>query len=1145
MTDSAAKRRRKKSALELDESLRSRLDAKLASSKRVSIKTLTGSMQAMLAADLFTRRDGNLLVICGDKAQAETVFGDLNVFMGDQDHLCLYTEGRKHLALELEQLDTRFIGLTAGINVLSTQKRALVVADAEALGFKIPSPDSVHSNLMTVRREEELSFEDFTGILALNGFDRKDFVENVGDVAVRGGIVDVYPPGADNPYRIEFFGDEVDSIREFDPLSQRSIREFNDITFIGSMFAGDEAEQTSTIFDYLDKNTLLFIIEPEDIEARLTQLAQADKPSIEPARLDGYKQVRVNPLGRVTLPVDSSPQPATNASIKKLCHELRRLTALEYRIILTADGKDQLQRLLDLIESAFEVDDDELDGLGQLEDDHPETNKNGFVGVGEEHLADVDETLQRLTSLPIVLSEGFVYHDDRLAVLTEHQIFERRRAKRSRGSSKNVGFTVRELQQLRPGDFVVHVDKGVAQFDGLETITVGGTQQDCVRLIFNGGDKMFVHLNYINRLQMYSAQEGIAPKLSKLGGKEWERKKARAKSKLKDIARDLIKLYAERKMKPGMAFPPDTLWQKEMEASFMYEDTPDQAKTTAELKRDMERSEPMDRLVCGDVGFGKTEVAIRAAFKAVQAGKQVAVLVPTTILAQQHFETFRDRLSRYAVNVEVISRFRTRAEQRVILENLKKGVVDILIGTHRILSKDIEFRSLGLLIIDEEQRFGVGAKEKLRHARAAIDTLTLTATPIPRTLNFSLLGARDISVIATAPRNRIPIHTEIMPWNGDVLREAIQSELDRGGQVFMVNDRIGNLEDLAEQLRELVPDLRISVAHGQMEGSQLERIMRDFIERKADVLIATKIIESGIDIPNVNTMLINRADRFGLAELYQLRGRVGRSNIQAHCYLLIPPPHSISRKALRRLQALEEFTELGSGFNLAMRDLEIRGAGNLLGAEQSGFIADIGFEMYQKIVDEAVAEIKEEEFADLFKEQLDVGKKRPKLAPNRDITIEIEGDALLDKDYISVDVDRYEFYKRLYTLEKEEDLMQIIDEMRDRFGSPPEKAQRLFAVIRLRIASMPLGFESVTWKHGVLKAELPPNDRKEFYDRVFQSLITTVTNDPDVKMAPKGAKIFVHVKTPSIEAAVLYLRRLADQTLRSMAEHMAAAAAEA
>lgn len=583
----------------------------------------------------------------------------------------------------------------------------------------------------------------------------------------------------------------------------------------------------------------------------------------------------------------------------------------------------------------------------------------------------------------------------------------------------------------------------------------------------------------------------------------------RAKKRVKDIARELIRLYAQRKAQPGFQFPPDTQWQRELEASFIYDDTPDQASATYAVKQDMESPTPMDRLVCGDVGFGKTEVAVRAAFKAVQGGKQVAILAPTTILAQQHYNTFRDRLERYAVNVDLLSRFRTKGEQKETLEKLKVGGVDILIGTHRILSKDIRFKDLGLLVIDEEQRFGVSAKEKLRQIRANIDTLTLTATPIPRTLNFSLMGARDLSTIETPPRNRLPIITELMQWNEDALGDAVKRELRRGGQCFVVHWRIGDIQDLAAKIAEMVPDARVTVVHGEMTAEQIEKTMMQFIERRFDILVATKIIESGIDIPAVNTIIINRADKFGLAELYQIRGRVGRSNVQAYCYMIVPPPTALSRIALKRLQAIQELTDLGSGLKLAMRDLEIRGAGNLLGAEQSGFIEDVGFELYQRIVDEAVEELKREEFRDLFAEQIEQEEREVRLPDNEDIVIEVEGDALIPKSYINDDAERYDFYLRMYSAKDAGELNGIFSEVRDRFGSVPPQTIRLFDAVRLRLAAMRTGGVRCALRDGEMRLELPPESNRDYYERWFQSIMESIGRERGAQLETKGKTLSI------------------------------------
>jgi len=670
---------------------------------------------------------------------------------------------------------------------------------------------------------------------------------------------------------------------------------------------------------------------------------------------------------------------------------------------------------------------------------------------------------------------------------TEHQIFGRLKRRGGRRQPKFKGFTERELQRLVRGDYVVHKDYGIGKFDGLKRIRVGGAEQEVVKILYDANDVLYVNLNYVNKLQKYSSKEGHIPSLTRLGSSEWEKLKLRAKKRVKDIARDLITLYARRKQAEGFPFSQDTPWQQELEASFIYEDTRDQAKATIEVKRDMETPHPMDRLICGDVGFGKTEVAVRASFKAVLDGKQVAVLVPTTILATQHFGTFQDRLARYGVRLDVVSRFRSKQEQSAIVGKIREGLVDVIIGTHRLLSKDVTFKNLGLLIIDEEHRFGVAAKEKLRRLKSDVDTLSLTATPIPRTLHFSLMGARDLSIIATPPRNRLPIITEIMEWNDDVIRDAAARELQRGGQLYFVHDRVQTMDDVAGRLQKLLPDVRIRTAHGQMTSHALENVMMAFLQKECDVLVATKIIESGLDIPNVNTIFINRADRFGMAELYQLRGRVGRANAQAYAYLLTPPIASIPRSTLQRLQAVEEFTELGSGFNLAMRDLEIRGAGNLLGAEQSGFIENMGFEAYTRILEEAVQELKQEEFKELFSEA------QLKRKTEREAAVEADLDAFIPGSYVRGDADRLALYRRLYSLTTEEQLREVRDEMTDRFGKFPVEIENLFGMVRLRLVAAGIGFVKVTISEERLEAEFPLETDVAFYEsETFQRIMASV-----------------------------------------------------
>ena len=893
-------------------------------------------------------------------------------------------------------------------------------------------------------------------------FVKKDFVEEYGDFAVRGGILDVFPFVGDNPIRFEFWGDTVESIREFDVISQRSIRDLQSASVIASLFhdytdvsqrpdSANNIETRVSLFQYLSNDALLFFDEPMLIEKEIEELQQEgysnilnwktiEKNTNDFARFD-HATIQNSQIN-ICIDFQSRPQPPIAGSIKRLIEQIRTYSNQDFTIYLASDTLEEGDRLDGLIEEELTAP-DELEVRNQKsESANPESEnifspwedveKDGSQNENNIYLISRPQTsapnahpplAENLSSpiryqhLPEALHSGFIYPPANVAVFTEHEIFGRLKRRGTAKRKKFKGFTQKELQQLRRGDFVVHQDYGIGRFAGLQKIKVRGVETEVMKLVYEENDTLYVHLNFIDRVQKYSSQEGHTPKLSKLGGFDWDRLKSRARKKIKDIARDLIKLYARRKHDQGFAFASDTHWQKEMEASFLYEDTPDQAKSTLDVKQDMEQSSPMDRLICGDVGFGKTEVAVRAAFKAVMNGKQVAVLVPTTILAHQHFHTFLDRIGRYSVRVESLTRFRSKKEQKEVLESLKEGRVDVLIGTHRLLSKDVVFKDLGLLIIDEEQRFGVASKEKLRQLRASVDTLTLTATPIPRTLQFSLMGARDLSLINTPPRNRIPIQTEIAQFDLQLIHEVIMKELHRSGQVYFVHDRVQNIDFIRAMLEEHIPKARFHVAHGQMKGHELEKAMMDFLEKKYDVLLCTKIIESGIDIPNVNTIIINRADRFGLAELYQLRGRVGRSNIQAYAYLLTPPLSILPRVTLRRLQAIQEFTELGSGFNLAMRDLEIRGAGNLLGGEQSGFILEMGFEMYQRVVEEAVAELKEEEFNELAEKKVENGKKI-----KGETVIETDVEALIPDIYIEHDAERLDIYRRLYRCESLEDI---------------------------------------------------------------------------------------------------------------------------
>ncbi|MCC6398812.1 MAG: transcription-repair coupling factor, partial [Bacteroidetes bacterium] len=752
-------------------------------------------------------------------------------------------------------------------------------------------------------------------------------------------------------------------------------------------------------------------------------------------------------------------QPAFNGSIQMMARDLAQRQTEGCRIILTCDSQSELNRMRELLTTA----------AASLEDSPPLD------------LTRIEYSLE-------AVHEGFLLSEPRIALYTEHQAFGRIKRHGKRRRPRFKGISEKEMLQLRKGDFVVHEDFGIGKFAGLRTIRVRDVEMEVASVLYAENDTLYVNISFINKLQKYSSKDGHVPVLQRLGSGEWDRLKARTKKRVKDIARDLISLYARRKHLEGYAYPPDTPWQQELEASFQYEDTFDQAKATVEVKRDMEGSSPMDRLICGDVGFGKTEVAVRAAFKAVLAGKQVGLLVPTTILALQHLNTFRDRLDRYGVSVDALSRFKTKKEQTAVLERLRNGTLDIVLGTHRLLSKDVAFKNLGLLIIDEEHRFGVAAKEKLRQARTQVDTLALTATPIPRTLHFSLLGARDLSIIATAPRNRLPIQTEILQWNDDSIRDAVRREMQRGGQIYFVHDRIQTMEDVAARLQEILPGVRMRTAHGQMAAHELEEVMLAFLEKKVDLLISTKIIESGLDIPNVNTIIINRADHFGMAELYQLRGRVGRSNTQAYAYLLTPPFSVLGRTTLQRLQALQEFAELGSGLNLAMRDLEIRGAGNLLGSEQSGFIEMMGFETYTRLLDEAVHELKQEEFSELFPEEA-ARAGRP-----AEVQVEAELEAFIPAAYIAQEAERLTIYRRLYALSSREQLEEIGNELRDRFGRVPAQVEALFGLMELKLLASRIGFPKLHLDTARLEVHFPPQSDAAFYEgENFQQIMSAIS----------------------------------------------------
>ncbi len=921
---------------------------------------------------------------------------------------------------------------------------ALVTAGG--LFKRLPSPEYMRSYEIRFQAGATYDFKDLGDILGMMGYERQDIVDQAGTYAIRGGIIDVYPYGREQPLRIEFNGNEVETVREFDLFTQRSLRTISDACIYpeNATAQASPASENSLLTDYFHPDGLLVFYEPDlvnsqmdaiesEIHERYQYLRKTDHaiplPEIIYAkreeitnRLNGFQQVHLCRLsGRIyeTVAFEMQSADTFGGHLKILRETLAKNTAAGLFTYILCDDKTQAQRLEEI-----------------LEYDSNDTAMAFSITHGE-------------------LQEGFYDIVNRLAIYTDHQIFGR--IKRVRPVRKfRSAQALRHLQTLKPGDYVVHIDHGIARFAGLEKVTSGDHTEECLKLLYHGNDKLYVPLEHFARVQKFTGEEGVEPRLNKLGSADWERLKTRTKKSIKDIAGDLIKLYAERKAGKGFAFSPDGLMQYELEAAFEFEDTPDQAKVTAEIKQDMESGVPMDRLVCGDVGYGKTEVALRVAFKAVQDSKQVAILVPTTILAEQHYETLMRRMKEFPVNIDVLSRFKTPKQQKQILEKLERGELDIVIGTHRLLSADVKFKDLGLLIVDEEQRFGVAHKEKLKKIKATVDTLTLTATPIPRTLHFSLMGGRDLSLIQTPPQDRLPVKTEITQFDEKLIHQAVMKEIHRGGQVYYVHNRVQSIGQVAATVQAAVPAARIAIVHGQMTPHRVEDVIHKFLKKEYDVLLATTIIENGIDIPNVNTIIIDHAHQYGLAQLYQLRGRVGRSNAQAYCYLLTPPLSRLPQESLRRLQAIEEYTELGSGFRIAMRDLEIRGAGNLLGAEQSGFINAVGFELYCRIVDEAIGELKSEQGLSLTPDSA-------LTSPPREIKtrVIIHADTFLPDDYVNVSAERIRIYKQLSDIRSHEELTSLEQELRDRFGPLPTETQNLIRSVEIKILADAFGAERI------------------------------------------------------------------------------------
>lgn len=940
----------------------------------------------------------------------------------------------------------------------------VLVTSAEAMYEKIASPVHLAGATLKLQRGGTQNPDSLMRALAEQHYESVSFVNEPGEFARRGGIIDIFPFAGEYPVRLEFFGDEIESIREFDADSQRSVAFLDHIRLVPNLEALSRGNREH-LLSFFDEDTIVALVDYTSVMAEsarcfqkaeelFTDASGSEEPPQErytpvleleqllaPHPLLVFGSAPGNRTPDLEFSIEASPQPDFNSSVKILRQEIKRLSLMNTETLILCDNEGQQSRF-------------------------------------EELLGDTSPTMRYRLCVE-TLHKGFVLPQADVAVFTDHQIFNRYHRPRTRTRSRRGGISFKELKDLNIGDFVVHVDHGIGRFAGFRKITVRGAEQESVMLRYKDDSILYVNVSSLHKLQKYAGKDGAPASVTKLGSGEWARKKAKTRKRVKDIARDLIVLYAKRKAQKAWAYSADSAMQTELEASFMYEETPDQAQAITDVKKDMMADIPMDRLVCGDVGFGKTEVAVRAAFKAVLDGKQVAVMVPTTILADQHWKTFRERMKDTAVQIEAISRFRSKAEQTDILRRAREGKIDILIGTHRIASKDVAFRDLGLLIIDEEQRFGVSIKERLKEFRASVDVLTLTATPIPRTLQFALMGARDLSVINTPPPNRQPVLTEIHSYDPRLVRDAIMQEVSRGGQVFFIHNRVENIEQIASMVRSLLPDIRVKFAHGQMSGRELEKIIMDFYDHKFDVLISTNIVENGIDISNANTIIINQANHFGLSELHQLRGRVGRSNRKAYCYLITPPMESLTLESRRRLMALEEFSDLGSGFHIAMRDLDIRGAGDILGAEQSGFINEVGFEMYNKILNEAVRELKQEEFSDLFKEEV-FELERP------ETTVEYDLSALLPADYVHDNVERLNLYRRLSGVRDEQEITDWQEEVADRFGPLPEAARNLVLASRIRTLASRLWLSKVTIRSQRMWLQCPDHGTEagtRFYDQ--------------------------------------------------------------
>jgi len=1078
----------------------------------IFIKGLQGSSSALFAVSLLNKTGNCFLYILDDAESAGYFYHDLKQISGSEDILFFPSAYKR--SVKYGQIDAaNEILRTEVLSRLQTEEQHLIIVSyPEALAEKVVSKETLKDNTLKISVNEKIDPQFVSDVLDSYGFEYTDYVYEPGQYAIRGSIVDVFSFSCEYPYRLDFFGDEVETVRTFDVESQLSKEKLKYIQIIPEMRSS--GLQNNSVLTLLPQASIIAYKDLSLIQGRLISIYNdnpiLDNPEYETdiqsklieeeafsKQLSGFKNIQFGSKAygtpKATIEFSTALQPIYHKSFELVSENFHDFLNKGYTIYILSDSEKQNKR----IKAIFE----------DRNDDIP------FIPVNK------------------TLHEGFSDEILKICCFTDHQIFDRfhkYNLKSEKARSGKIALSLKELNQFQIGDYVVHVDHGIGKFGGLVRSDINGNIQEHIKITYSNNDTIFVSIHSLHKISKYRGKEGEPPRINKLGSGAWERMKEKTKTKVKDIARDLILLYSKRKQEKGFKFSPDSFLQNELEASFIYEDTPDQIKATQDVKHDMEDEKPMDRLICGDVGFGKTEVAIRAAFKAATDGKQVAVLVPTTVLAAQHYHTFSERLSDFPVRVDYISRARKPSDVKSMLQDLKEKKIDILIGTHRLVGKDIVFADLGLLIIDEEQKFGVSVKEKLKQMKSNVDTLTMTATPIPRTLQFSLMGARDLSTISTPPPNRYPIQTEVHTFDSEIIREAINFEMSRNGQVFFINNRISNIGELADLVKKHLPDARIAIGHGQIEPAKLEEIITDFVNYEYDVLIATSIVESGIDIPNANTIIVNNAQNFGLSDLHQLRGRVGRSNKKAFAYLLAPPLHSLTTEARRRLQAIENFSELGSGIHISMQDLDIRGAGNMLGAEQSGFIADLGYETYQKILSEAVTELKNDEFADLYHEAED-GKKIIGDSFVEEVLIDSDMELLFPATYIPNDSERILLYRELDNMEGELEIKDFVSRLEDRFGKIPEEGKELIRVVRLRRLAKSLGMEKIVLKNGRMSMFLISNTDSPYYEsKAFDKLLTYIQKYPRrCELKEKNDKRSISIKqVENIETACHILEEI-------------------